>query len=116
MKASLQGRVRCTRLLLLAGASPVLRDFGRGLCSVEWARLTGRSKCVEIIDKYMDKMQFNPGMGFKSFHHGGGVVASSEPSLQQFSKRSSLVLLPSSKSKDSWVRDIYSNEIYTRLN
>jgi hypothetical protein len=102
MKASLQGRVRCTRLLLLAGASPVLRDFGRGLCSLEWARLTGRSKCVEIIDKYMDKMQLNPGLGLKSFH---GVVASSEPSLQQFSKRSSLVLLPSSKTKDSWVID-----------
>lgn len=51
MKAALQGRVRCTRLLLLAGASPVLRDFGRGMCSSQWARLTGRSKCAEIIDK-----------------------------------------------------------------
>ncbi|XP_046633551.1 uncharacterized protein LOC124312974 isoform X1 [Daphnia pulicaria] len=111
MKASLQGRVRCTRLLLLAGASPVLRDFGRGLCSVEWARLTGRSKCVEIIDKYMDKMQLNPGLGLKSFHHGGGVVASSEPSLQQFSKRSSLVLLPSSKTKDSWVKNTLKKAI-----
>jgi hypothetical protein len=34
--------------------------FRPGLCSLEWARLTGRSKCVEIIDKYMDKMQLNP--------------------------------------------------------
>nr|CAH0107537.1 unnamed protein product [Daphnia galeata] len=108
MKASLQGRVRCTRLLLLAGASPVLRDFGRGLCSVEWARLTGRTKCVEIIDKYMDKMQLNPGLGLKSY---GGVVASSEPSLQQFSKRSSLVLLPSSKTKDSWVKNTIKKAI-----
>ena len=51
MKAALQGRVRCTRLLLLAGASPVLRDFGRGMCSSQWARLTSSSKCAEIIDK-----------------------------------------------------------------
>lgn len=110
MKAALQGRVRCTRLLLLAGASPVLRDFGRGLCSVEWARLTGRTKCAEIIDKYMDKMQLNPGLGLKTFHHGG-VVASSEPSLQQFSKRSSLVLLPSGKTKDSWVKNTLKKAI-----
>ena len=95
MKAPLQGRVRCTRLLLLAGASPVLRDFGRGLCAAEWARLTGRSKCAEIIDKYMDKMQLNPGL------KPGSPIVSSEPSLL-FNKRSSLVLLPSTKTKDSW--------------
>ena len=101
MKAALQGRVRCTRLLLLAGASPVLRDFGRGMCSSEWARLTGRSKCAEIIDKYMEKMQLNPGLAVKP-----SGVASSEPSL--LLKRSSLMLLPGSSSKgtkDSWVKN-----------
>ena len=100
MKAALQGRVRCTRLLLLAGASPVLRDFGRGMCSSEWARLTGRSKWAEIIDKYMEKMQLNPGLAVKP-----SGVASSEPSL--LLKRSSLMLLPGSSkgTKDSWVKN-----------
>ena len=77
----------------------MLRDFGRGLCSSEWARLTGRVKCAEIIEKYMEKMQLNPGLGLKSLS-----VAGSEPSL--LNKRSSLVLLPSAKTKDSWVHYI----------
>ena len=51
MKAALQGRIRCTRLLLLAGASPILRDFRRSMCALEWARYTGRTKCIEIIEK-----------------------------------------------------------------
>ena len=54
MKAALQGRIRCTRLLLLAGASPGLRDPRRSMCALEWARYTGRTKCVEIIDKVFD--------------------------------------------------------------
>ena len=51
MKAALQGRIRCTRLLLLAGASPILRDFRRSMCALDWARYTGRTKCIEIIEK-----------------------------------------------------------------
>lgn len=90
------GNIRQHALIWLQGASPVLRDFGRGLCAAEWARLTARPKCAEIIDKYMEKMQLNPGLGLKSLS-----VGTSEPSL--IAKRSSLVLLPSTKTKDSWV-------------
>lgn len=50
MKAALQGRTKIAKILLFAGASPHLRDFGRGLCAVEWARYTGRHVCSELID------------------------------------------------------------------
>lgn len=33
-----------------AGASPNLRDFGRGLSAVEWARYTGRHLCCDVIE------------------------------------------------------------------
>lgn len=38
MKASLQGRSRCVKLLLNSGASPNLRDPGRRFSPLEWAR------------------------------------------------------------------------------
>ena len=84
----------------------MLRDFGRRLCSAEWARLTGRTKCAEIIDNYMEKMQLNPGLSYRP-----PGVASSEPSL--LNKRpSSLSLISTGKSKDSWVQTL----TFTHLN
>ncbi|XP_065093757.1 uncharacterized protein LOC135714342 isoform X2 [Ochlerotatus camptorhynchus] len=41
MKAALQGRTRCAKLLLFAGASPVETDTGRGFRAEQWARFCG---------------------------------------------------------------------------
>ncbi|KAF2347393.1 Ankyrin repeat-containing domain, partial [Trinorchestia longiramus] len=50
MKAALQGRTKIAKTLLFAGASPHLRDFGRGLSATEWARYTGRQLCCDLIE------------------------------------------------------------------
>ncbi|KAK3865480.1 hypothetical protein Pcinc_028911, partial [Petrolisthes cinctipes] len=50
MKAALQGRTKIAKILLFAGASPHLRDYGRSLCAVEWATYTGRHTCAQLID------------------------------------------------------------------
>jgi len=106
MKAALQGRVRCTRLLLLAGASPVVRDFGRGMCAPEWASYCGRSKCVEIIEKYMDKMQLNPGLGCSTtLTLRSGHRFNSTQSLKRSSLPAALSNLTLSKGKESWVKN-----------
>lgn len=52
MKAALQGRTSCAKLLLYAGANPKLRDNGRQLCAEEWARFTGRHECADEIAKF----------------------------------------------------------------
>ncbi|XP_059472256.1 espin-like [Neocloeon triangulifer] len=52
MKAALQGRTKCAKLLLFAGASPALRDLGRGYRAEQWARYCGRHMCAEVIDKF----------------------------------------------------------------
>ncbi|KAJ9599920.1 hypothetical protein L9F63_009748 [Diploptera punctata] len=52
MKAALQGRTKCAKLLLFAGASPTLRDTGRGLRAEQWARFCGRYVCAEVIEKF----------------------------------------------------------------
>ncbi|XP_046998386.1 ankyrin repeat domain-containing protein 33B-like [Schistocerca americana] len=52
MKAALQGRTKCAKLLLFAGASPTLRDSGRGLRAEQWARFCGRYVCAEVIEKF----------------------------------------------------------------
>ncbi|XP_046395498.1 uncharacterized serine-rich protein C215.13-like [Ischnura elegans] len=51
MKAALQGRTKCAKLLLIAGASPTLRDSGRGFRAEQWARFCGRYVCAEAIEK-----------------------------------------------------------------
>ncbi|CAH1788204.1 unnamed protein product, partial [Owenia fusiformis] len=53
MKAAIQGRTRCAQLLLWAGASAKLRDQGRGLCAVEWAKFCGRKVCSDAIMDYV---------------------------------------------------------------
>ncbi|KAK6627469.1 hypothetical protein RUM44_009946 [Polyplax serrata] len=52
MKAALQGRTKCAKLLLFAGASPSLKDWGRGLRAEEWAKYCGRHGCAEAIEKF----------------------------------------------------------------
>ncbi|XP_069679148.1 uncharacterized protein [Periplaneta americana] len=52
MKAALQGRTKCAKLLLFAGASPTMRDTGRGLRAEQWARFCGRYVCAEVIEKF----------------------------------------------------------------
>ncbi|XP_052566231.1 uncharacterized protein LOC120420678 isoform X1 [Culex pipiens pallens] len=51
MKAALQGRTRCAKLLLFAGASPVETDTGRGFRAEQWARFCGRHTCAETIEQ-----------------------------------------------------------------
>ncbi|XP_061184652.1 ankyrin repeat domain-containing protein 33B-like [Saccostrea echinata] len=58
MKAALQGRTSCAKLLLYAGANPKLRDNGRQLCAEEWARFTGRHECADEIAKFTKTKRF----------------------------------------------------------
>ncbi|GAB1597541.1 uncharacterized protein LOC115217241 [Argonauta hians] len=58
MKAAIQGRTKCAKLLLFAGSSPKLRDYGRKLCAEEWARFTGRYDCAEAIAKFTKAKRF----------------------------------------------------------
>ncbi|XP_046673820.1 ankyrin repeat domain-containing protein 33B-like [Homalodisca vitripennis] len=51
MKAAIQGRTKCAKLLLFAGASPTMRDTGRGLRAEQWARFCGRYVCADVIEK-----------------------------------------------------------------
>ncbi|XP_041374862.1 photoreceptor ankyrin repeat protein-like [Gigantopelta aegis] len=58
MKAAIQGRTDCARLLLYAGGDPKLRDHGRKLCAEEWARYVGRTECSEAISKFSNTKRF----------------------------------------------------------
>jgi len=58
MKASIQGRTRCAKLLLFAGANPNRRDTGRGLCAEEWAKFCGRHACSDAIAKYIHSKKY----------------------------------------------------------
>lgn len=51
MKAAIQGRTKCAKLLLFAGASPTEIDYGRGFRPDQWARFCGRFSCAEMIEK-----------------------------------------------------------------
>uniref|UniRef100_A0A914XF34 Uncharacterized protein n=1 Tax=Plectus sambesii TaxID=2011161 RepID=A0A914XF34_9BILA len=53
MKSAVQGRPRCAKLLLMAGADPLRRDRGRGLCALEWAEYVGRQECAKTIAQFM---------------------------------------------------------------
>ncbi|EEB18980.1 ankyrin repeat-containing protein, putative [Pediculus humanus corporis] len=67
MKAALQGRTKCAKLLLFAGASPSLRDSGRGLKAEQWARFCGRYVCAEVIEKFTkQKFSDKTSSGIKS--------------------------------------------------
>ncbi|KAI0213431.1 Ankyrin repeat domain-containing protein 33B [Lamellibrachia satsuma] len=58
MKASIQGRTRCAKLLLFAGANPNRHDYGRGLCAEDWARFCGRRACADAIAKYIRSKKY----------------------------------------------------------
>ncbi|XP_044589049.1 uncharacterized protein LOC123268194 isoform X1 [Cotesia glomerata] len=52
MKAALQGRTKCAKFLLFAGANPTLRDHGRGYKAEQWARFCGRHVCADVIERF----------------------------------------------------------------
>ncbi|CAG7836640.1 unnamed protein product [Allacma fusca] len=60
MKAALQGRTRCAKSLISAGASVNLRDYSRGMTAAEWARLCGRHICAEVIIRCAKDNYQNP--------------------------------------------------------
>lgn len=74
MKAALQGRTKCARALLLAGASPTLRDSGRGLRAEQWARYCGRHVCAELIERLARQRLLDRGTAYGRW--------GSEPELQ----------------------------------
>ncbi|XP_068202564.1 platelet binding protein GspB-like isoform X2 [Palaemon carinicauda] len=92
MKAAIQGRTKIAKILLFAGASPHLRDFGRGLCAVEWARYTGRHICSELIDSVQ-----------KSCSSHIRERWTSDPDLKSHSS-TSLNTLGQGDNKDSWIK------------
>ncbi|XP_057653765.1 uncharacterized protein LOC130892380 [Diorhabda carinulata] len=49
MCAAIDGRSRSAQLLLLSGADPTLRDFGRNLRADQWALHCSRLVCAEVI-------------------------------------------------------------------
>ncbi|XP_067137373.1 ankycorbin-like [Centruroides vittatus] len=53
MKAALQGKTKCVKLLLSAGANPNLCDPRRQYCPLQWARFCCRYSCAEAIEKFM---------------------------------------------------------------
>ncbi|KAK3928395.1 Ankyrin repeat domain-containing protein 33B [Frankliniella fusca] len=74
MKAALQGRTKCARALLQAGASPTLRDTGRGLRAEQWARFCGRHVCAELIERLARQRLLDRGTAYGRW--------GSEPELQ----------------------------------
>ncbi|XP_060072177.1 ankyrin repeat domain-containing protein 33B-like [Ylistrum balloti] len=77
MKAAIQGRTSCAKLLLYAGANPKLRDHGRKLCAEEWARFTGRQECADEIAKFINTKRFLSNSRNKKVHER----SNSEPDL-----------------------------------
>ncbi|XP_072544200.1 ankyrin repeat domain-containing protein 33B [Salminus brasiliensis] len=53
MKAAMQGRADCVRALMMSGADPEARDFGRKLTPREWALFTGRHETARMILRLM---------------------------------------------------------------
>uniref|UniRef100_A0A8C9V4K1 Ankyrin repeat domain 33Bb n=1 Tax=Scleropages formosus TaxID=113540 RepID=A0A8C9V4K1_SCLFO len=53
MKAAMQGRADCVRILILAGGDMEAKDFGRKLTSREWALFTGRYETANLMSRLM---------------------------------------------------------------
>lgn len=53
MKAALQGKTKCAKLLLSSGANPNLCDPSRQYCALQWAKFCSRYSCAEAIEKFM---------------------------------------------------------------
>ncbi|MPC14874.1 hypothetical protein E2C01_007651 [Portunus trituberculatus] len=73
-------------------ASPHLRDFGRGMCAVEWARYTGRHVCSELIDSIQ-----------KSCSSHIRDRWTSDPDLKSHSS-TSINTLGQGDNKESWIK------------
>ncbi|KAL3122734.1 hypothetical protein niasHT_005451 [Heterodera trifolii] len=52
IKAAIQGRANCARILLCAGADPNKRDNGRQMTALEWAKFVGRTECGQVIREF----------------------------------------------------------------
>ncbi|XP_018006496.1 uncharacterized protein LOC108664429 [Hyalella azteca] len=89
MKAALQGRTKVVKTLLFAGASPHLRDYGRGLTAVEWARFTGRHLCCDLIESVERSCSAHVRERWAS-----------DPDLQRSSPPASV----SAEHRESWIR------------
>ncbi|XP_071744886.1 uncharacterized protein [Lepeophtheirus salmonis] len=70
MKAAIQGRVKCSKLLLFSGASPFRRDYGRSYTPSQWAKFCGRYVCADSIEKFVRSAV--PGSIDSSFGDLGG--------------------------------------------
>ncbi|WKX92615.1 hypothetical protein Q1695_010556 [Nippostrongylus brasiliensis] len=68
MKAAIQGRVACARVLLRAKADPSLRDYSRGFCALDWAEYVGRTECMHMIAHFMLKPIKTPRAPFTSMY------------------------------------------------
>ncbi|KAG4078709.1 hypothetical protein HA402_015299 [Bradysia odoriphaga] len=55
MKAAIQGHTDSAKRLMLANASPSLKDPGRGFTARDWARLCGRKFCADALSELMKK-------------------------------------------------------------
>ncbi|XP_013785377.2 ankyrin repeat domain-containing protein 33B-like isoform X2 [Limulus polyphemus] len=80
MKAALQGRNRCVKLLLDSGANPYLRDPARKLSPYEWAKFCGRQTCAESIEKFMKSHSKKK---FSSLHRKEATLGKKWPSDSQ---------------------------------
>ncbi|XP_069565929.1 ankyrin repeat domain-containing protein 33B [Brachyistius frenatus] len=55
MKAAMQGRAECVRVLMLAGSDIQARDYGRRMTPREWALFTGRYETADLMYRLMSK-------------------------------------------------------------
>ena len=58
--AALNGNVRLSRLLLIHGADPTVRDYyAGGMTPAEMAQLMGHDPVLEIIERYRSRSEGN---------------------------------------------------------
>ncbi|XP_051985162.1 ankyrin repeat domain-containing protein 33B-like isoform X1 [Xyrauchen texanus] len=55
MKAAMQGRAECVRVLVMTGADIEARDYGRKLTPREWALFTGRYETANLMSRLMEQ-------------------------------------------------------------
>ncbi|XP_053349889.1 ankyrin repeat domain-containing protein 33B [Clarias gariepinus] len=52
-KAAVQGRTNCVQALMMSGADVEVRDYGRKMTPLEWARFTGHYETARMIQRLM---------------------------------------------------------------
>ncbi|KAK0091856.1 hypothetical protein PV326_002616 [Microctonus aethiopoides] len=109
MKAALQGRTKCAKILLFAGANPTLRDYGKGLKAEQWARYCGRHVCADNIErfsrhKFMEKNSCRwgsePELAAKVLQGKIMPASTSPPQIQSSGLRSKIKRVFKSSSSD----------------